>query len=80
MWPGVDKMYTIFAYEKSEYCVALSNFINLKLSHKERYENYKRIKELEEIIKKEGDEIQIIITTKNTPRPLVTAPPMENKE
>jgi len=60
-------MNTIFAYEKSEYAIALNNFINLKLTHKERYENYKRMQELDDIITRAEDKIQIIITTQNTP-------------
>ena len=71
------KMKTSYAYEKSEYCLALLNFINLKLKHKERYENYRRMQEIEEILHKNDDEIEIIITTKNNPRPLFIASPME---
>ena len=59
-------MKTQYAYEKSAYSEALINFLNLKLKHKERYENFRRMQEIEEILKKDGDEIQIIITTKNT--------------
>ncbi len=59
-------MKTILAKEKSEYSHCLINFINLKLNHKVRYANYSRMRELEKIIKEKGDEIQIIITTKNT--------------
>ncbi len=69
----------IFVYEEGEYALALFNFMNLKLTHKVRFENYHRMQELEEIVKKEGDELQIIITTKNTPRPIEIAPPMDTE-
>ena len=72
-------MKTIFAYEKSEYSRALVNFLNLKLKHKERYENYRRMEELDEIVKNAGDELEVIITTVNTPRPLGTALAMAEK-
>ncbi len=71
-------MKTIFAYEKSEYVIALNNFINLKLTHKERYENFRRMQELEYIVNRADDKLEIIITTKNTPRPLEDASPMED--
>jgi len=59
-------MKTKYAYEKSEYSIALHNFINLKLKHKERYENFKRMQEIEEILRKDGDNIQIVVTTVKT--------------
>lgn len=70
-------MKTKYAYEKSEYSRALHNFINLKLTHKIRYENYKRMQEIEKILKKDGDEICIITSTVNTIPKELTAAPME---
>jgi len=58
--------FTEFAKEKSEYSYCLLNFINLKLTHAQRYENYRRMQEIEESLKEQGDEIAIIISTKNT--------------
>lgn len=73
-------MKTIFAEAKSQYSHALINFINFKLTPTVRYENYRRMQEIEEYVKEEGDEIQIVITTKNTPRPGQTAPAMEPED
>lgn len=69
-------MKTILAAEKSEYSKALHTFLNLKLKPKQRYAAFRIMQEIEESIKEIDDEIEIIITTKNTPRPLDTAPPM----
>jgi len=55
-----------FAKEKSEYAYCLSNFLNLKLTHAQRYENYRRMQEIEELLKEQDDEIVRIISTKNT--------------
>lgn len=70
-------MKTKFAKAKSEYSQALHNFINLTLTHKERYKNYRRMTEIEKYLKEEGDEICIIISTINTTPKGITAPPME---
>lgn len=71
-------MKTKYAYEKSEYARSLGKAINLKLKSNERIEAINRLKELEEIIKKEGDEIIFIVTARDTnPMPGKTAPPME---
>lgn len=69
-------MYTILAAEKSEYSKALHTFLNLKLKPKERYAAFRIMQELEESVREAGDDLEIIITSKNTPRPLDTAPPM----
>ena len=55
-----------FAKEKSEYSYCLLNFINLKLTHSQRYENYRRMQEIEELLKAQDDQIAIIISTKNS--------------
>jgi len=55
-----------FAKEKSEYSYCLNNFINLKLTHSQRYENYRRMQEIEELLKAQDDKIAIIISTENT--------------
>lgn len=66
-----------FAKEKSEYSHCLLNFINLKLTHTQRYESYRRMHEIEELLKAQDDEIAIIISTKNTSKelPLVEITP-----
>jgi len=68
-------MKTIFAKEKSEYIHKLNDAINGKLSESVRISAIKRMAELESIVKQQGDELQIIVTSKNTPRGN-TAPPM----
>ena len=67
---------THLAKEKSEYSYCLLNFINLKLTHTQRYENYRRMQEIEESLNAQGDEIIIIISTTNTSRelPLIDIP------
>lgn len=65
-----------FSQEKSQYSHCLSNFINLKLAHNQRYENYRTMQEIEELLIQQGDEIAIIISTKNTYPDSIT--PMEN--
>lgn len=58
--------YVPFAKEKSEYSYCLLRFINLKLKPKERYTCFRRMQEIEEFLKEKGDEIAIIISTKNS--------------
>jgi len=69
-------MKTILAVEKSEYSRCLDRVINYKLPEQERQQAYDMMQELEQKAKDMGDELQIIITSKNTPRPLETAPAM----
>lgn len=72
-------MKTKYAKEKSEYSHCLHNFINIKLKPKERFENFRRMEEIQELLKKDDDAIQIIVTTVNT-SPFIEgkqiAPPM----
>ena len=58
-------MKTIFAVQKSEYSHCLIKFIG-EASETERADAYFRMKEIEQEVKDSGDEIQIVITTKNT--------------
>ncbi len=71
-------MKTKYAYEKSKYVRSLADAINLKLKPSERIEAINKLKELEQIIKKEGDEIIFIVTTRDS-NPMLdkTATPME---
>ena len=59
-------MKTIFAVEKSEYSHCLMKFLNLDEDEEYRCKYYNIMKEIEEKVKSLGDEIQIVITTKNT--------------
>lgn len=71
-------MKTIFAVEKSEYLTLLMKFIG-KCSEIERRNAYNRMKEIEEYIKSQGDEIRIVITTRDTDN-IYTAPAMSEEE
>jgi len=68
-------MKTIFAKEKSEYLHSLIVAINLNLHQDTRSKAIQRMAELEAIVKNQGDELQIVITSKNTEYH-GTAPPM----
>lgn len=59
------------SFELSEYYVALNKFLNLTLKPKEIYDNYRRMQEIEELILKQDDKIEIIITTTNTQNHLI---------
>jgi len=70
-------MKTKFAKEKSEYAYCLVKCINKALSIDEGIENIKRMKELENIVKEQGDELIFIVTTRDTnPMKEKTAAPM----
>ena len=68
----------IFAKEKSEYSHLIwKNIEDFNLSEKERRDNLSRIQEIEQYLKTRGDEIMVIVTTKNTnPMTDNCAPPM----
>jgi len=68
-------MKTIFAKEKSEYLYCLLNVINYNLTPEFRHISYLRMQKLETIVKNQGDELQIIVSTINT-NTRKTAPPM----
>jgi hypothetical protein len=69
-------MKTIFAKEKSEYSRLIwQNIENFDLTEEDRKKNFKRIQQLEEEIKKQGDKIITIVTTENTNK-IEYAPPM----
>lgn len=70
-------MKTIFAVQKSEYSRCLMKYIGV-CTDKERVESYYRMKEIEKEIKDFGDEIEIVITTKNTSNKYV-APAMSEE-
>jgi len=72
-------MKTILAAQKSEYLHCLMECINYKLSDMQRRMTYHRLQEIEKIVKDTGDEIQIIITTKNTNR-ILSALPMSMED
>lgn len=59
-------MKTEFAKEKSEYSHLLVKCINNLLSEEIRQKAMLRIAEIESKIKKQGDEITIIVATKNS--------------
>jgi len=69
-------MKTIFAVQKSEYSHCLMKVINYKISKHERQKYYERMKEIEQEVKKLGDKIEIIVTTKNTSDKGAIAPAM----
>lgn len=58
-------MKTIFAVQKSEYSHNLMTFIG-ESSELQKRMAYFRMKEIEQEVKDSGDEIQIVVTTKNT--------------
>ena len=69
-----------YAREKSLYSTHLMRVINPNLSELDREESLVRMTEIETFLKSEGDEIKIIITTKNTnPIKDKSAPPMDIK-
>lgn len=68
-------MKTILAKEKSEYLHRLNDVINYHLDPVIRQSSYNRMQELEKQVKEIGDELQIIVTSKNTNK-MKTAPPM----
>jgi len=72
-------MKTIFAKEKSEYLHCLTNVINYNLTPEFRHNAYRRMQELETIVKNQGDELAIIVTTINT-NTRKTAPPMTKED
>lgn len=59
-------MKTIFAVEKSEYLHSLMILMNYNIPLSEREIALDKMAEIEKQVKKQGDEIQIIITTKKT--------------
>lgn len=59
-------MKTIFATEKSEYSYCLIKSIDNKTPPTVRLDCFSRMREIERYIKSQGDEIQIVVTTKNT--------------
>ena len=72
-------MKTKFAKEKSEYAHLLVKAINLKLEPYQRVAAINRLKEIEYIIKEQGDEIIFIVTTKDTNNH-ESAPPMSMED
>lgn len=59
-------MKTEFAKEKSEYSHLLVKLIDKNLNQGTRYKIIIRMKELEEIVKAQGDELSTIVTTVKT--------------
>ncbi len=72
-------MKTILARKKSEYLHCLINVINYHIDPIIRQSSYNRMQELEKQVKELGDELQIVITSKNTNK-MKTAPPMTMKD
>ena len=68
-------MKTIFAKEKSEYSHLLIQAMRIDIGPMERIHISDRMKEIERLITDQMDEIQIIVTTKNT-KTFETAPAM----
>ena len=73
-------MHVVLALEKSQYSWWLCKVINYNLSEQERQQAYDAMQVIENKVKEMGDELQILITSKNTPRPLTSAPPMKIDE
>lgn len=71
-------MKTISAVEKSEYSRCLVKFLG-KCTDIERKDAYIRMQEIEAYIKSQGDEIRIVITTRDTDN-MYTAPAMSEEE
>jgi len=59
-------MKTIFAVQKSDYSHCLMKYIR-GCDEITRENAYNRMMQIEKEVKSKGDEIQIVITTKNTP-------------
>jgi len=55
-----------FAVEKSEYSYNMWKCIEVSTSDQVRKRCYARLKEIESYLKSQGDNIQVIVTTKNT--------------
>jgi len=74
-------MKTKFAKEKSEYSHCLRKFIAPFGTLEEKNAMMKRMQEIEQSIKKQGDEIIWIITTRDTnPMKDKCAPPMSQED
>ncbi len=71
-------MKTKFARQKSEYSYCLINYLNC-LSPFKKIKYSRRMREIQQEIKDLGDEIQIVITTKNTSNKYV-APAMTEED
>jgi len=71
------KMKTKFAKEKSEYALIIKELMNEENIAIVRLEYLKRLKELEQQVKSQNDELIFIVTTEKTnPIPDKSAPPM----
>ena len=71
-------MKTEFAKEKSAYSIALHTFLDERMPIDVRNTAKQVMQGVEDVLKEEGDEIAIIITTVNTnPLKEKSAPPME---
>jgi len=74
-------MKTKFAKVKSEYAHLIRDLIGTKLNMIERHNAKGRLKQLEDKIKTQGDELIFIVTTRDTnPMKEKTAPPMSAKD
>ena len=55
-----------YAKEKSEYSYRLWKCVEPSTSNDERIKNYNRLKQLESFFKSQDDEVEIIVTTRDT--------------